>query len=358
MPITLPLKTAPEVVAAFEKSYHVIANDLLHDLEHVHKMPQVGVERMRKMLEHNVMGGKMNRGLAVIDTLMIIAQGQGRVLSQEDIFRAHVAGWAIEWLQACFLVADDIMDQSHTRRGKPCWYRVPGVGLEAVNDALALEGHIYIFLKKHFKSQAYYGDLLDLVHEVAYLTELGQMIDMLTAPEGDVDLSRFSLDRHAYIVVHKTSYYSFYLSVAMALMIAGISDERAFTQAKAILLPLGEYFQVQDDYLDAYADPEVLGKIGTDIEDNKCSWLINMALARCSTEQRAVLDANYGRKDAQCIDAIKRVYVDLGLESVFEQYEDASQKRITKLIKDIDVSLGVPPEVYVSFMNKIYKRSK
>jgi hypothetical protein len=42
--------------------------------------------------------GKMNRGLAVIDTMMIIAQGQGKVLSQEDIFLAHVGGWAIEWV--------------------------------------------------------------------------------------------------------------------------------------------------------------------------------------------------------------------------------------------------------------------
>jgi len=39
--------------------------------------------------------------------------------------------------------------------------------------------------------------------------------------------------------------------------------------AENILIPLGEYFPHQDDYLDCFAPPELLGKIGTDILDNK-----------------------------------------------------------------------------------------
>ena len=43
--------------------------------------------------------------------------------------------------------------------------------------------------------------------------------------------------------------------------------------------------------MDCYGAPEVIGKIGTDIMDNKCSWLINQALDRASSEQRALLEA-------------------------------------------------------------------
>jgi farnesyl diphosphate synthase len=58
------------------------------------------------------------------------------------------------------------MDSSITRRGQPCWYRVEGVGLMAINDSLLLEGAIYQMIRSHFRDQPYYIDLLDIFHEV------------------------------------------------------------------------------------------------------------------------------------------------------------------------------------------------
>lgn len=166
---------------------------------------------------------------------------------------------------------------------------------------------------------------------MTFLTAQGQMLDLITAPIGtvrrppartqqhrslQVDLSRYTLPTYMRIVTYKTAYYSFYLPVAAGLLLGGVSDPKALKLAEDICVEMGQYFQVcccrggagtaevvqalvkhhanhnqiQDDYLDCYADAEVLGKVGTDIEDNKCSWLIVQALQRATPEQKKVFE--------------------------------------------------------------------
>ena len=250
------------------------------------------------------------------------------------------------------------MDSSHTRRGQPCWFRLPDVGTIAVNDAFMLESSIYILLKKHFRSHPAYVDFIELFHEISFITELGQECDLLTAPEDKVDLSNFSMDKFQFIVIHKTAYYSFYLPVALALYYLQLATPNNLKQAKDILIPLGEYFQAQDDYLDAYGSPETIGKIGTDIQDNKCSWLINQALASASPEQRKVLDENYGRKDQEMEARVKEVYRELKLDEAYEVYEENRVREIRRLIANIDEGQGLKKEIFENFLNRIYKRSK
>jgi len=138
---------------------------------------------------------------------------------------------------------------------------------------------------------------------------------------------------------------------------AGVKNEKAFKAAKDILLPLGEYFQIQDDYLDCYGNPEVIGKIGTDIEDNKCSWLINQALAKASPEQYKLLNENYGKKNPKNVAVIKQIYKDLEIEKLYKEYEEQSYNKLNHLILQLDDSL-IKHQVYNTFINKIYKRTK
>jgi farnesyl diphosphate synthase len=310
---------------------------------------------VRQSVHANTPGGKLNRGLSVPDTALHLLE---RPLTAEELRLTSTLGWLTELLQAFFLVSDDIMDASITRRGEPCWYRQAGVGMIAINDAFMLESSIYLILKKHFRPHPAYIDLVELFHEVTFQTELGQLCDLITAPEDHVDLDNFSMAKYTFIVIYKTAYYSFYLPVALALHYLQLATPSNLKQAHDILIPLGEYFQIQDDYLDAFGDPAVIGKIGTDIKDNKCGWLINQALLKCSAPQRKVLDENYGRKDDAAEAKVKDVFRDLDLPSIYQTYEERRVGEIKKMIAGVEEGEGLRKEVFESFLAKIYKRSK
>jgi len=237
--------------------------------------------------------------------------------------------------------------------------------------------------------ESYYVDLLEIFHETSYQTEFGQLIDLITAPEDEVNLSKFSLKkyvflsmcgpafhetqprhlRHSLIVIYKTAYYSFYLPVALALLFVGVppkyktsaGEVDPFKIAESILIPLGEYFQVQDDFLDFSGTPEQIGKIGTDIVDNKCSWVINTALALANPEQRKVLDENYGVKPSggESEAKVKALYEELDIRGKYAEYEENVVGDIKKKIDSIEeVEGGLKKAVFTSFLGKIYKRQK
>ncbi|CAL0301078.1 unnamed protein product [Lupinus luteus] len=284
--------------------YSILKSELLHDP--LFKFSNDSRQWVERMMDYNVFGGKLNRGLSVIDSYTLLKDGEE--LNDDEIFLASTLAWCIEWLQACFVVVDDIMDNAHTRRGKPCWFRVPKVGLIAANDALLLRGHTARILKNHFRRKPYYADLVDLFNEVACaLLMLGD-----------------NLDNHINV--------------------------------KNILVEMGTFYQAQDDYLDCFGDPEIIGKIGTDIEDFKCSWLVVKALELSNEEQKKVLYENYGKPDPANVSRVKALYNELNLQGVFAEYES---NRYEKLVASIEAHPSKAVQATLkSFLAKIYKRQK
>lgn len=192
--------------------------------------------------------------------------------------------------------------------------------------------------------------------KVIYRTELGQLLDLTSQPQdAEPDLSRFTLERYRKIVVFKTAYYTFYLSVACAMLLSGVTDDASHELAKQICVRIGEYFQIQDDFLDCYGDAQVIGKIGTDIQDNKCSWLVVQALQRATPEQKDMLKANYGKSDPEAIAVVKQLYNDLDLKALYHAYEDETYAQIAQEIAQVT---QMPSDVFTMLVSKIFKRTK
>ncbi|NXM51050.1 FPPS synthase, partial [Gymnorhina tibicen] len=289
-----------EEFAAF---FPQIVRDLTEDgLGH----PEVGdaAARLKQVLEYNVPGGKCNRGLTVVAAFRRLA-GPAQ-LDPESLRCALAVGWCIELFQAFFLVADDIMDASLTRRGQLCWYKKEGIGLDAVNDAFLLESSVYRLLRRYCGKQPYYLHLLELFLQVSPAPQ--PLPDFL----GSGSFTMFDstwISEYKAIVKYKTAFYSFYLPVAAAMYMAGINGEEEHENAKAILLEMGEFFQIQE---------------------------------------------NYGCKEPEKVAKVKELYNALGMEAAFREYEESSYRRLQELIGKHAQRL--PRDIFLDLAQKIYKR--
>jgi len=326
-------------------------------------IPDHAIERVRKMIDYNCVGGKLQRGLIVLETTKTFCVAKG--LDFETVKKqAVVLAWAIEILQAYFLVADDMMDKSELRRGQPCWYRLPEVQNDAINDAFILCSFLYYLLRSEFEHDVVMKSrILDLFQEVSLNTEYGQLLDLLSQPQGrkgkDV-LDNFSLDLQTQIVTNKTAIYTFYLSIACGMILTGYTDSADFAKAKAIAVELGIKFQIQDDYLDCFGDREAIGKDGTDIQDHKCTWLLVQALLKIKEandeKSMKIIEDNLGKWEPESVAAIKTLYNELGLHAVYDEQEERSKAKINTMI---DASADVfPPSVFRYLLDRIHKRQK
>jgi len=329
------------------------------------QIPLASVNRIKQLLDFSIQGGKMHRGLLVLNTVRHLCPIE-KIDFHQIKTKALVLAWCTEILQACFLVADDIMDASFTRRGKPCWFRLPNVGFDAINDAMILESFVYFLLRRYFwDDPPMYRTFMGLFHEVALQTEIGQMLDLESNPALNptestpirpVTINKFNEPLYKQIVRLKTAYYSFYLPVASGMLLCGVSSEKQLSIAELICVELGEKFQIQDDYLDCYGNVKVSGKIGTDIEDNKCSWLVVQALLRVTEQQRLLLKDNYGHHDPSRVRRVKELYEELNLKDLYLKQEQRSYDAIVQLANQH--AADIPKEVFLTILNQFHLRQK
>ncbi|CAL1287556.1 unnamed protein product [Larinioides sclopetarius] len=313
-----------------------------------------------KVFNYNARNGKKIRAVALLKAYCTygfsIDDATWKQWDSDSWRSAVILAWCIELLQAYFIVLDDIMDQSVLRRGEPCWYKKPDVGLCAINDALLLHCGIYKLLQKHFAGSKCYMNVLHEFLQVTHETVYGQCIDMMCNPINQKPrFDMFTFERYLTLVEYKTTNYTYRLPVHLAMHLAGGYLVKDFEFTRKLCLKLGLYFQSQDDRLDCFGKFELTGKVGNDIREGKCTWFSVKFLEEASESMKKEFLENYGVDDEDAITKVLELYRKANLLERFEEFDEKLCAEISTLIESMNDIKGA---LFYDLFAQIRRREK
>lgn len=253
------------------------------------------------------MGGKRIRPV-----LMLMAYN----LYREDVESILDPAIGLEVYHNYTLLHDDLMDRADRRRGKATVHKVWD------DNTAILSGDAMLVLAYHYMAQCA-PEKLHLILPVFSRTALeiceGQQFDMEFEQRKDVTETDY-----LEMIRLKTS-----VLLAAALKIGAVLAGASDADARKLYdfgIHLGLAFQLQDDLLDVYGDPEVFGKnIGGDILCNKKTYMLIQALEHANPAQLEQLtywiDSNQYEPDAK-IAAVTKLYNEIGVKTLCLQKID------------------------------------
>ena len=238
---------------------------------------------------------------------------------------------ALEFVHASALVHDDVMDSAQTRRGRPATHvgftgRHADGGLDGDGDlfgtgAAILVGDLALvwsdeLLRCSGISEAALSRARAVWDTMRTEVTAGQYLDLLRAagglpgPEGALTVARY-----------KSAGYTVQRPLQLGVAIAG-AGPRTTEACTAIGLPLGEAFQLRDDVLGVFGDPEVTGKSADDdLREGKQTLLVALTEEATDDAGRALLTRLLGNQEADSadFDALRQLIVRTGARDLVER---------------------------------------
>ncbi len=237
---------------------------------------------------------------------------------------------AIEVFHNFTLIHDDIMDAAPTRR------KMPTVHEKWNTNIAILSGDVLLIKAYQLLAQAETEQLPEIL-EVFNTTSVevceGQQMDMNFEDRMDVSISEY-----IEMIRLKTS-----VLLGGALEIGAIVAGTSKEDRKRIY-DFGQYlgiaFQIQDDILDLYADPEKFGKmVGGDVVANKKTLLYLMAVGEANAEQQEILKQLQTEENIELkITRTRELFDHLGAKEKCREEMLAYQTKAMGALKDIDVA--------------------
>lgn len=288
------------------------------------------------------MGGKRIRPVLMLLSYNMYKDDPETILS---------SACAIETYHNYTLLHDDLMDNADMRRGKITVHKKwnPNTAILSGDSMLVLS-----YQRMAQCDVTKLKDVLDLFTETALEIGDGQQYDMDFETRNDV-----TEDEYIEMIRLKTS-----VLLACALKIGAILADAPADDAENLYRygeQVGIAFQLQDDFLDVYGDPNVFGKkIGGDILCNKKTYMLINALLMANDSQRAELNHWIESKDYDPqakIAAVTKLYDEIGIRKLCEEkvnyYFQQSLSYINKV--KVDDSKKVELRHFIdSLMNRQY----
>lgn len=256
-----------------------------------------------------------------------------------DVDAALRVACALELVQTCALVHDDVMDGSALRRGRPSVHtdfaaqypvaRASAPGVPFSTAAAVLAGDVSLaWADDTIADTALAPDVRRGVRQVwrDLRTEMvgGQYLDL----HGQITDSH-SVARSLRVACLKTARYTVERPLALGATLAGATEATVGTLCAAGRCA-GIAFQLRDDLLSVFGDPEYTGKpAGEDIREGKLTYLVAVARARAVAEGDTValslLDGTLGDASlsATGLASVRSVLVATGAVETVEKKIDS-----------------------------------
>ncbi len=225
-----------------------------------------------------------------------------------DIDNASHSAIGIEIFHNFTLLHDDIMDNSPLRRGKATVFKKWNV-----NTAILSGDAMFAMAYQYFIENASCNtlEILKLFTKTTLEIMEGQQYDMNFENKPNTGIPEY-----LEMIRLKTA-----VLLACSLGIGALAANASQNDVSHIYdfgIALGMAFQLQDDFLDSFGNTETLGKqTGTDIVDNKKTFLYLKALEMADEQDRNSLEMYFSGKDfdsAEKIRAIKEIYHQLHIK--------------------------------------------
>ena len=334
-------KKIAKELAAFSAFYSDSLNRLTKKTNAYNKVmrkePNPIIRPFREDLADLNTGGKMLRGMLVNLGYQIAVHMNGEAAC--NAAESDMLALAFEIFQTGVLVHDDIIDNAGTRRGKITVHRRYEHRLNVRETKMVAAGEkpgnlaksaaicvgdlgIYYANKQivdNYAQNEHLAGLIGYFDDIVIQTIRGELLDVVLpyeiqddkySPEEKKKLLEKSIWDIYYL---KTAGYSVIGPLHLGMILGG-ADEKQMKALDRVAEDIGIAYQIMDDILGVFADPEKLGKdVGSDITEFK-QTILYMYVCTMKPEYEEELLQIYGKKrfsDAE-LDEVQRIFRESG----------------------------------------------